>query len=100
MMIERNEFRIRFGKMKEAKAIWLEICQSLKSDKDIKIRMMTDLTGPSYTLVVESELKDFIHIGLQQEKWKSNNRIVELYQQFIPICESSERVLYHLEYQN
>ena len=100
MMIERNEFRIRFGKMKDAKAIWLEICQSLKSDKDIKIRMMTDLTGPSYTLVVESELKDFIHIGLQQEKWKSNNHIAELYQQFIPICESSERVLYHLEYQN
>lgn len=100
MMIERNEFRIRFGKMKEAKAIWLEICQSLKPDKDIKIRMLTDLTGPSYTLIVESELRDFIHIGLHAYKWMTNSHITELYQQFIEICESSERILYHVEYQN
>lgn len=101
MMIERNEFRIKFGKMKEAKAIWLEIIQALKpDDNNIKIRLLTDLTGPAYTLVLESELKDFIHLGLQQEKWKSNSRAAELYRQFTEICEGSERILYHLEHQS
>ena len=99
MMIERNEFRIKFGRMKEAKVIWLEIGQAMKHDKDIKIRMLTDLTGPSYTLVVESQLRDFIHIGLNTYKWMINNRITELYQQFTELCESSERNLYHVEYE-
>lgn len=100
MMIERNEFRIKFGKMKEAKIIWLEIIEILTTEKDSKLRMMTDLTGPAYTLVLESELKDFLHLGLQQEKWKASNRIAELYRKFTEICESSERILYHLEYQS
>ncbi|CAN5590088.1 hypothetical protein BH23BAC1_BH23BAC1_49000 [soil metagenome] len=59
-----------------------------------------DLTGPAYTLVLESELKDFIHLGLQMEKWKSNSRVAELYRQFVEICNSSERIMYHLEYQS
>jgi hypothetical protein len=99
MMIERNEFRIKFGKMKEAKAIWLQITQVLKPDMDAKLRMLTDLTGPAYTLVLESELKDFPHLALQQEIWKSSNQVAELYRQFIEICDSSQRILYHLEYE-
>lgn len=100
MMIERNEFRIKFGKMKEAKAIWIEICKLFHQDtKDAKIRMMTDLTGPSYTLVVESELRDFIHIGLRTYQWMTNSRISAPYQQFIELCNSAERTLYHIEYQ-
>lgn len=98
MMIERNEFRIKFGKMKDAKAIWTEVFNIMKTDKDIpKFRMMTDITGPAYTLVIELELRDFIHIGLKNYKWMTNTRVAELYQQFIPICESSERTLYNIE---
>jgi len=99
MMIERNEFRIQFGKMKEAKAIWLDIINALKPEINSKIRMITDLTGPAYTLVIESERKDFMELILAQEKWKVNSRVTDLYQQFIKICQSSERILYHLEYE-
>jgi len=99
MMIERNEFRIRFGKMKEAKSIWTEIFGLMKADKDVKVRLLTDITGPAYTLVLELELRDFIHIGLKNYKWMTNTRIAELYQQFVPICESSERTLYNIEYE-
>jgi len=98
MLIERNEFRIKFGKMKEAKAIWMEICQAIKSDKDIRCRMLTDITGPAYTLVVETELRDFIHIGLNTYKWMINKQITELYGQFTELCDGSNRTLYHVEY--
>ena len=100
MMIERNEFRIKFGKMKEAKALWLEITQVLKPEMAAKFRLLTDLTGPSYTLVLESELKDFLHLTLQQEKWKASSRVAELYRQFMEVCNSSERVLYNVEYES
>lgn len=101
MMIERNEFRVKFGRMKEAKAIWLELLQALKpEDGNIKVRMLTDLTGPAYTLVLELELKDFMHHGVLQEKWKSNSQVAVLYKQFTEICDSSERVLYHIEFQS
>lgn len=106
MMIERNVFHIRFGRMKEAKTIWLEIVKAMNSgtqdrkDKEFRVRMMTDLTGPSYTLVVETELRDFLHIGFQTYQWMTNSKAVELYQQFIDLCNSSERTLYHLEYRN
>ncbi|HMQ06002.1 MAG TPA: hypothetical protein PKC30_01820 [Saprospiraceae bacterium] len=104
MMIERNVFRIRFGRMKEAKAIWLEIIRTInvdtqdRKDKEVKVRMLTDITGPSYILVIESELRDFIHIGFQKYQWLTNNRVSKLYQQFTEICESSERTLYHIDY--
>lgn len=100
MMIERNEFRIKFGKMKEAKALWLQMVEILNPKMDAKLRLLTDLTGPAYTLVLESELKDFPHLALQQEVWKANSRVAELYRQFTEICDGSQRILYHLEYES
>jgi len=98
MMLERNVFRIKFGKMKEAKALWLDMITELNTDGEIKTRLLTDLTGPAYTLVLETELKDYTHLGMQMEKWKSNIRAAELYRKFVEVCDSSERILYHIEY--
>ncbi len=101
MMIERNEFHIKFGKIKEAMAIWNEIFAIFKDEKDApKIRMMTDLTGHAYTLVLEMELRDFIHIGFKNYKWMTNTKVAELYQKFVPLCENSFRTLYNIEYAN
>ena len=97
-MIERNEFRIKFGKMKEALALWTEMMEEFKNNKDnIRVKVLTDLTGPSYTLVVELEIRDFIHLGLKNYQWMTKSRVTELYQKFVPLCESSERTLYKVE---
>lgn len=98
MMIERNVFRIKYGKMKEAKAIWLKICETLTPALDTKFRLLTDLTGPAYTLVMEIELRDFNHIEVLKEKWTSSTEVVALYQQFILVCDSSERTLFQIEF--
>ena len=101
MMIERNEFRIKFGKMKDALALWEEIIAEFKSSKDsVHARILTDLTGPAYTLVVELELRDFIHLGLKNYQWMTKTRAAELYQKFVPLCESSLRTLYKVEYEH
>src|SRR5438105_4802189 len=101
MMIERNEFRIKFGRMREAIALWKEMLEQFKGQKDVpNIRMSTDVTGPAYTLIMEMELRDFIHIGMKTYEWMSNAKVGELYQQFVPLCESSKRTLYKIEFEN
>jgi hypothetical protein len=101
MIVERNVFSIKFGKMKDALAVWNEIFTIFKGEKDApKIRMFTDMTGPAYTLVLEMELRDLIHIGMKNYKWMSNSKVAELYQKFVPLCDSSERTLYKIEYES
>src|SRR3954468_12056097 len=100
MMVERNEFRIKFGKMKEALALWEQMMEEFKNHKDRPpIRVMTDITGPAYTLIVEMGLRDFIHIGLKNYQWMTQTKVAEMYQKFVPLCESSHRTLYKIEFE-
>jgi len=98
MIIERNEFRLKFGKAKEAIDIWTKILNELKKQKDApRARMMTDLTGPAYTIVLEIELRSFIDIGVKNYQWMTNEAAHELYGQFIPLCDSAHRTMYNIE---
>ena len=99
MIIERNEFYLKFGKAKEALAIWKEIMQSAKdlSGKVPAMRLMTDISGTGYTLVMEMQLKNFNDINPKNYIWVTNPRFQELYQKFIPLCESSRRIYYNIE---
>jgi len=98
MIIERNEFRIKFGKMKDVLRIWNAIFDEFKNVKDRpKMRILTDLSGPSYTLVLELELRDFIQIGFKNYQWMTKDSIAKMYQEFVPLCESSTRTFYNVE---
>lgn len=54
MIIARNVFHLKFGKMKEAKELWkagMEIQRKLGAV--LPTRLLTDVTGRYYTLVLE-----------------------------------------------
>jgi hypothetical protein len=99
MIIERNEFRLKFGKAKEAIAIWKEIIESGKgiSEKMPEMRIMTDISGEAYTLIVEMQLKNFSDINPKNYVWVTHQKFQELYQKFIPLCESSHRTYFNIE---
>jgi len=99
MIIERNEFHLKFGKAKEGIAIWKEILTSAKSAgmKPPPMRMMTDISGASYTIIVEMELKSFNEINPKNYVWVTNPTYQELYQKFVPLCESSKRTYFNIE---
>lgn len=98
MIIERMEFRLKFGKAKEAVAIWKQVCEIFKNTKDHShMRVATDLTGQSYTLIVEIELRNLIDMGFKAYQWMTIEDIRKLYSEFIPLCESSHRTLYNVE---
>jgi len=99
MIIERNEFKLKFGKAREALAIWKDLFDATKEigDKAPPMRMMTDISGPSYTLVVEMFLKSINEVGPKNYVWMTTPRYQELYQKFIPLCDSSERTYFRIE---
>jgi hypothetical protein len=102
MIIEQNIFYLKFGKAKDAIVLWKQICEELKKDTRFTTpcRILTDLTGPAYTLIFELNLKSYMEINPMVHIWKTNEKAKELYQQFIPMCESAERELYKIEMEN
>ena len=61
MIVIRNVFQLKFGKAREAVALMKEglaIQQRVVTGVDFSTRMLTDVTGPFYTLVLELTVKD------------------------------------------
>jgi hypothetical protein len=98
MFIERNVFNLKFGTARQALSLWKDYLQHARNaDSKIRARLLSDLTGRGYTIVLElaypayEELEPAKCRLTQQEGWTA------FYQQFIPYCESAERTLYKLE---
>jgi hypothetical protein len=56
MIVVRNVFQLKFGKAREATALLkegLEIQKKALSGVEFSTRVLTDVTGPFYTLVLE-----------------------------------------------
>jgi hypothetical protein len=56
MVVVRNVFRLKFGKAREAVALMKEglaIQKRVMAGADFSTRVLTDVTGPFYTLVLE-----------------------------------------------
>ncbi len=99
MVIERNTFYLKFGKAKEAIAIWKEILEGSKNTgmKTPEMRLLSDMSGESYTLVVELYIKDMIDLNQKQAVWGTTEKFQTLYQKFIPLCERAQREFFKIE---
>ena len=54
MIVIRNVFRLKFGKAKEAVALLKEgVAIQKRAGATFQSRILTDITGPFYTLVLE-----------------------------------------------
>jgi len=101
MFIERNVFHLKFGAGKEALCLWTDYLRiACESDPAIRARLSTDLTGEAYVLVLElsydtySEMEPSLCRLTKQPGWRA------FYEQFIPLCERSERVLYKVGFKS
>jgi hypothetical protein len=99
MIIERNTFHLKFGHAKEAIAIWKEILEIAHTPEMGKpqMRLLSDISGPAYTLVLEMHLNSYIDINPKNAVWATNEKFRELYQKFIPLCEKAHREYYKIE---
>lgn len=95
MIVVRDVFRLRFGKAREAVALWQEGIEFLRRAEDVRdARLLTDLAGPYYTLVLETAFDSMsafdraLHAELGDPAWR------EWYQRFVPLAESGYREMF------
>ena len=96
MIVVRNVFRLKFGKAREAVALLKEgvAIQKRANLADVPVRLLTDLTGPYYTVVMEmtlpslSALETIAPKVMGDKDWQAN------YQKFIPLVDSGHREIF------
>lgn len=95
MYIERNVFYLQFGAGKAALELWRAYLETARqADPGLRARLLTDLSGPAYVLVLElaydsyAELEPALCRLTRLAGWR------EFYERFVPLCKSSERTLY------
>jgi hypothetical protein len=93
MIVVRDIFQLKFGKMKEAKDVWKEMLKLFPAEAKSRMRLLTDLTGQYYTLVMENTHKSI-------SEWESSMAQMAdpamgaLYQKFTPLVDEGRREIF------
>jgi hypothetical protein len=97
MIVIRNVFRLKFGKAREAVALFKEghaIQKRVGAGMDFQTRMLTDVTGPFYTVVVEVSVPSLAEFEaaaprlMGDKDWQAN------YQKVAALVESGHREVF------
>ena len=97
MIVIRNVFRLKFGKTREAVAAMkqgLEIQKRVVTGVDYSTRVLTDLTGPFYTLVLELTVPNMAAWEANMPKLFADKEWQASYQQMAPLVESGYREVF------
>jgi len=96
MIVVRNVFQLKFGKAREAKeAMKTMIAVNRKMGFGNETRVLTDVTGPFYTLVLELTFPSLAELEREQEmmgdaSWK------DAYAKFVPLVRSGHREVFNV----
>ncbi|RRB02241.1 hypothetical protein [Larkinella rosea] len=98
MFIERNVFYLKFGASRAAIQLWKDYLSAAHEfDDQIQARLLTDLSGTGYVLVLELTYPTYAELEPSRCRLTQLPSWREFYQKFIPLCERSERTLYKTE---
>jgi len=94
MILVRDVFRLKFGKARDALVVWKEMGEyGRRTNRPGSPRVMSDLVGPYYTMVMETTFPDLaawereMH-GIMDAEWRA------IYQKFTPLVESGYREIF------
>jgi hypothetical protein len=95
MIVVRNVFRLKFGKAKEAVALLKEgIAIQKRAGVEMNQRIMTDLVGTFYTLVLESTVPNLGALEANMPKVMGDKDWQAIYQKFSALAESGYREIF------
>ncbi len=97
MVVIRNVFQLKFGKAKEAVPLMKEglaIQQKALSDIKFSARLLTDVTGPFYTLVLEITVPDLAAFESSASRIFADSTWQANYQKFSALVESGYREVF------
>jgi hypothetical protein len=97
MVLVRNVFKLKFGKARDGVAAMKEqVALMRRLNKDIQVRVLTDLTGDFYTLVLEMTMPDIAAFDANAKKIMGDPQWEAGYQKFIPFVESGHREIFNV----
>ena len=96
MFLIRNVFRLKFGKTREALAAWkdiLDYSSTIGLDRG-STRVLTDLVGPYYTLILEMTVSSLAEYEEQAKRTMADEGWRTRYQAFTPLVDSGYREIF------
>ena len=97
MIVVRNVFQLKFGKAREAVALMKEaiaIQKRVLAGADFSTRVLTDVTGPFYTLVLELTVPNLGTFETYTPKLFGDKEWQASYQKMTPLVESGHREVF------
>lgn len=96
MILVRDIFHLKFGKARDGIAMWKEGQAMLKKAGYNPTRLLTDITGKYYRLVLESTYTSLKEFEDRFQDAQGNDEWRKWYERFMPICESGEREIFRI----
>ena len=95
MIVVRNVFHLKFGKAREAVAIMKDgLAIQKKLVADVSTRLLTDVTGEFYTLILELSVPSLAVLETTQPRLMGDKDWQANYQKFAPLVESGHREIF------
>lgn len=94
MIQVRDIFNLKFGKAKEAKANLKDGLILIKKLGFEPGKVLTDLTGRSYRIVMETNFKDLADMENALKSAFGNAEWSAWYQKMVPLVDSAEREIF------
>ena len=97
MIVIRNVFRLKFGKAREAVALFKEgiaIQKRVGAGANFSTRLLTDVTGPFYTVVLEITVPDLGAFQNDAPKLMGDKEWQANYQKIAALVDSGSREIF------
>ena len=95
MIVIRNVFRLKFGKAREAVALMKEgVAIQKKLGMNHPVRILTDVTGTFYTLVLEITVPNLGAYETDVPKYMGDKKFQANYQKLVQLVESGSREIF------
>jgi hypothetical protein len=96
MILVRNTFQLKFGKAKDAIPVFKEGKEINKKLGNKDSRVLTDLTGKAYTIVLEITFASLTDLEQSLQRVFGSKEWAEWYQKVIPLVDSSYRDIFNI----
>jgi hypothetical protein len=95
MVVIRNVFQLKFGKAREALAVMKEsVALQKRLAADASGRLLTDVTGPNYTLVFEVTVPSLAAFETLAARLFGDKEFQANYQKMVPLVKSGHREIF------
>lgn len=96
MIVVRDIFQLQFGKAKEATVLLKQGREALERDGYPAQRLLVDVTGDYYTLVMESTFDDLASYESSMATVGTSETWQDVYKRFTPLVRTGRREVFRV----